>query len=105
LQGYVQFEKGKTSLAIPENAVTHLSAGESLVMVAESGQAVVKKVKLGRVFENQREVLEGLKPGEQVILNSRALSPGDRLLIQSLQAQDSRDSRKAKTPELSKTLR
>ncbi len=77
LQGYVQFDQGKTSLVIPENAVTHLSNGEGMVMVAESGQAVVKKVKLSRIIDNQREVLEGLKPGEQVVISPRALDPGD----------------------------
>lgn len=81
LQGYVQFSKGKPSLVIPENAVTHLSGGEAMVMVAEAGQAVVKRVKLGRIFDNQREVLEGLRPGEQVVSSPRALNPGDRLEV------------------------
>jgi len=85
LQGYVKFEQSKKSLVIPESSVTHLSAGEGMVMVAEAGKAVVKKVKLGRVFDNQREVLEGLKVGEQVIPSPRALNPGDRLNAQSAQ--------------------
>ena len=83
LQGYVQFNKAKTALAIPESAVTHLSAGEGMVMVAEGGKAVVKKVKLGRTFDNQRQVIKGLTPGEQVVLNARALNPGDKLDIKS----------------------
>lgn len=82
LQGYVQFEQGKTRLVIPESAVTHLSGGEGMVMVTQVGRAVVKKVKLGRIFDNQREVLQGLKPGEQVVLSPRALNPGDRLETQ-----------------------
>ena len=79
LQGYVQFSQGKTNLVIPESAVTHLSDGEGMAIAVQAGRAVVKKVKLGRVFDNQREVLEGLKPGEQVVLSPRALNPGDRL--------------------------
>jgi len=79
LQGYVQFSQGKTSLVIPENAVTHLSSGEGMVMVASAGKAVIKKVKLGRIFDNQRQVLEGLMLGEQVVPSPRALNPGDRL--------------------------
>jgi HlyD family secretion protein len=79
LQGFVQFEQGRKSLLIPESAVTHLSAGEGMVMVADAGLAVVKKVKLGRMFENQREVLEGLSVGDRVILSPRALNPGDKL--------------------------
>ncbi len=79
LQGYVQFSQGKTSLVIPESAVTHLSGGEGMVMVDSVGKAVIKKVKLGRIFDNQREVLEGLTSGEQVVPSPRALNPGDRL--------------------------
>ena len=79
LQGYVQLSRGKTRLVIPENTVTHLSGGEGMVMVAEAGRAAIRKVKLGRIFDNQREVLEGLNPGEQVVLSPRALNPGDRL--------------------------
>ena len=85
LQGYVQFERGNTSLVIPESAVTHLSGGEGMVMVAKSGRAVIKQVKLGRKFDNQREVIEGLKPGEQVVPSPRALKPGDHLEMQSTQ--------------------
>ena len=85
LQGYVQFTQGKKSLVIPESAVTHLSGGEGMVMVAEAGQAVVKRVKLGRIFDNQREVLEGLVPGQQVVPSPRALNSGDQLEIQSTQ--------------------
>lgn len=83
LQGYAQFDRGKTSLVIPESAVTHLSGGEGMVMVAEAGRAVVKKVKLGRIFDNQREVLEGLTPGEQVVRSPRTLNPNDLLKTQT----------------------
>jgi HlyD family secretion protein len=91
LQGYVQFDRGKAGLFIPEKAVTHLSGGESLVMVAEAGQAVVKPVKLGRLAGNQREVLAGLLPGDEVILSPRALNPGDRLEVQPMPTKLSQD--------------
>jgi HlyD family secretion protein len=83
LQGYVQFGEEKSSLVVPERAITHLSAGEGMVMVANGGQAVVKQVKLGRVANSQREVLAGLVPGEEVILSPRALIPGDHLQSKS----------------------
>jgi HlyD family secretion protein len=85
LQGYVQFQEGKTALTIPESAVTHLSAGEGMVMVEINGKAVVKKVKFGKTFDNKREVLAGLKPGEQVVLNARALNPGDSIISEPIQ--------------------
>lgn len=83
LQGYAEFDQGKEALVVPENAITHLSAGEGMVMVAEKGQAVVKKVQLGKIFDNQREVIEGLRTGEQVVLSPRALNPSDELKIQA----------------------
>lgn len=83
LQGYAQFDKGKTTVFIPESAVTHLSGGEGMVMVMEEGKAVVKKVKLGRTVDNQREVLAGLEPGELVVLEPRTLEPGDDLAVDS----------------------
>jgi HlyD family secretion protein len=90
LQGYVQFtDQNRTALMVPESSVTHLSAGEGMVMVAEAGKAVVKKVKLGRTFDNQRELLAGLKTGEEVVLSPRALNPGDRLEIDIPIAQQS----------------
>lgn len=79
LQGYVQFDQGRTSMVIPESAVIHLSAGEGMVMLAESGKAVVRKVKLGRTFDSQREVLDGLALGDRVVLSPRPLNPGDKL--------------------------
>lgn len=82
LQGYVEFSQNKTRVAIPEEAVTHLSGGEGMVMVAEAGKAIVKKVKVGRTFDNQREVLEGLTPGDRVVLNPRALNPGDSVAVE-----------------------
>ncbi len=81
LQGYVEFNRGNSSLVIPESAVTHLSGGEGMVMVAQDGKAVVKKVKLGRVVDNQRLVLEGLTPREQVVMTPITLKSGDRLEI------------------------
>jgi HlyD family secretion protein len=99
LQGYVQFDHGKTTLVVPESGVTHLSAGEGMVMVAKADRAVVKKVKLGRIFDNQREVLEGLTPGEQVIPSARALNPGEHLEIASPRQQRSGEEiETAKTP-------
>jgi HlyD family secretion protein len=85
LQGYVAFTQNKTNLVVPESSVTHLSAGEGMIMVAQQGKAVVKKVKLGRTVENQREVLEGLQPGEQVVIFPSGLNPGDQLHTQSVQ--------------------
>lgn len=83
LQGYARFSKSQASIIIPESSIIHLSSGESMVMVEEVGRAVVKSVKLGRKFNNNREVIEGLKQGEQLVIYPRALKPGDALEIVS----------------------
>jgi HlyD family secretion protein len=86
LQGFAQFSQGKTSLMVPESAVTHLSSGEGMVMVASTDdRAQIKKVRLGRVVNKQREILEGLSEGDRVVLTPRALNPGDKLAISSKQ--------------------
>lgn len=81
LQGYAEFGQTSVSMVIPESAVTHLSAGEGMVMVVEQGQGVIRRVKLGRRLENRREVLSGLGLGEQVVVTAKGLNPGDRLKV------------------------
>jgi HlyD family secretion protein len=80
LQGYAQFIKPKDSLLIiPESAVIYLSGGEGMVMLVNHGRAITRKVKLGRILGNQREVISGLNVGMRVVLFPRGLKPGDRL--------------------------
>ncbi len=86
LQGYAQFGQTTQSLVIQENAVTHLSGGEGLVMVAEADKPKIKQVKLGRLLDNQREILSGLKAGEQVVVSARAIKPSDRIQVEISQA-------------------
>jgi HlyD family secretion protein len=89
LQGYAIFDTNKTSLlSIPETSVTHLSAGQGIVMVIENGKAVLKQVQLGKIFDNQREVIAGLKQGEEVVLSPRALNPGDQLKVRIASIKD-----------------
>jgi HlyD family secretion protein len=79
LQGYVEFKQNKNHVTIPENAVTHLSAGEAMVMLMENGRGTLRKVQVGQRINNQREIMSGLKIGEQVVLSPSALNPGDFL--------------------------
>ncbi|NER21967.1 MAG: HlyD family efflux transporter periplasmic adaptor subunit [Symploca sp. SIO1B1] len=80
VQGYAQFKLVQNSITIPEGSVTHLSGGEGMVMVVDSGHAVVKAVKLGKKFHDLRQVLAGLEAGEPVVIHPRAINPGDLLL-------------------------
>ena len=79
LQGYVHLSKPEVGVLIPESAVVHLSAGEGMVMVVEDDRAVVRSLKLGPLKDNQRQVIDGLSPGDQVILYPNGLQPGDTI--------------------------
>nr|WP_250565417.1 efflux RND transporter periplasmic adaptor subunit [Adonisia turfae] len=79
LQGFAAFNSSQRAVQVPERAITHISEGEAMVMVIESGQAVVRQVGVGQRFDNSREIISGLEIGEQVILDPRVLQPGDRV--------------------------
>ena len=79
LQGYVQFNKEKIVLNIPEHSLLHLSGGEGMVMVLEDGYAIPRVVQVGPLLDNRREVISGLQLGDTVILNPHALKPSDRV--------------------------
>ncbi|MEM6255887.1 MAG: efflux RND transporter periplasmic adaptor subunit [Cyanobacteria bacterium P01_D01_bin.156] len=77
LQGFATFNPVQKIIRVPEQAITHVSGGDAMVMVVAAGQAVVRQVLVGQRFDNVREIISGLEIGEQVILNPRVLQPGD----------------------------
>lgn len=81
LQGFAKFSNSKKISLLPEEAIIHLSAGEGMAMVVENGEAVVKNIRLGKKFGNQRQILGGLNNNEQVILNAIEINPGDQVTI------------------------
>lgn len=67
----VQIEYGVDvdALAIPQQAVQRSDSGASEVYVVGTGnRAVLRPTRVGRVVEDHWLVLDGLKPGEQVIV-------------------------------------
>ncbi|MBP0006871.1 MULTISPECIES: HlyD family secretion protein [unclassified Roseofilum] len=79
LQGVASFQSSDSSLVIPESAVSELSGARGMVMVVESGQAILRSIELGRTYGNQREVLDGLTAGEIIVVYPQGLQPGDLL--------------------------
>ncbi len=55
------------AILLPQQAVTRSSTGDTVLVVGADNKPVPRKVKVGQAFGNQWAVLEGLKPGEQVI--------------------------------------
>lgn len=63
----VILESAPNALVVPVHAVLKSPKGESVVLVAQNGKAVMVKVKLGIVQGDRVQIVEGLEPGQQVI--------------------------------------
>lgn len=64
---------------IPSAAVLNRQ-GENIVFVAEGDQAAQRTLRIGRRYGNRLEVLEGLEPGDLLIISgTTSLSDGDRI--------------------------
>lgn len=54
-------------ILLPQQAVTRAATGDTVMVVGADNKPVPRPVKIGSAHGNQWVVLEGLKPGEQVI--------------------------------------
>ncbi|MEW6449480.1 efflux RND transporter periplasmic adaptor subunit [Leptospira sp. severe_002] len=77
----VQIEQGidPDALSVPQQAVRRNDAGGSeLFVLRDDNRAVVRPVRVGRVVDDQWLVLEGVKPGERVVVEGfQKFVPGD----------------------------
>ena len=67
----VQLEQAEVPSAIllPQQAVTIATNGATVWVVGAEGKAVIRPIKLGKAQGGQWMVLEGLQPGEQVVVD------------------------------------
>ena len=67
----VRLEQAKASngIVLPQQAVTRGSTGDSVMVVTADGKVAPRPVKIGSAQAGQWVVLEGLKAGEQVIVD------------------------------------
>ncbi len=75
----VRLEQAKAGNAIllPQQAVTRASSGDTVMVVGSDGKVAPRPVKIGNAQEGQWVVLDGLKPGEQVMVDGfQKLKPG-----------------------------
>jgi len=64
-------------ILLPQQAVTRGSQGDSVLVVAEDGSFAPRPVKVGESQDGSWVILDGLKPGEQVIVEGvMKLMPG-----------------------------
>jgi membrane fusion protein, multidrug efflux system len=75
----VRLEQAKAGNAVllPQQAVTRSAQGDTVMVVAPDGQVGPRQVKVGTSQGGQWVILEGLKPGEQVMVDGfQKLRPG-----------------------------
>ncbi|MBA2964402.1 MULTISPECIES: efflux RND transporter periplasmic adaptor subunit [Ramlibacter] len=75
----VQLEQAKAGNAIllPQQAVTRSGQGDSVMVVAPDGKVAPRPVKVGGAQNGSWVILDGLKPGEQVMVDGfQKLRPG-----------------------------
>ncbi len=75
----VRLEQARIERAIllPQQAVTRSDRGDTVLVVGEGGQVAPRTVKVGSAQNGQWVITEGLKPGEQVVVDGvQKLRPG-----------------------------
>ncbi|MBV8813928.1 MAG: efflux RND transporter periplasmic adaptor subunit [Verrucomicrobia bacterium] len=60
---------GPQSLLVPANALLFRSEGTALGVVGPDGRVRIKKIKIGRDLGGQLEIVDGISPTDQVIVN------------------------------------
>jgi membrane fusion protein (multidrug efflux system) len=61
--------QAEAGIVVPQQAVTRGSTGDSVMVVGADGKVAPRPVKIGSSVDGQWVVLDGLKPGEQVMVD------------------------------------
>jgi RND family efflux transporter MFP subunit len=64
----VVYDTKKAALLVPEEAVTELQGSYQVAVVGDDNKVSIRPVKVGERFSGMWEIIEGLKPGEKVIV-------------------------------------
>ena len=67
---------GKKSLVVPANALAAF-AGVDRVFIVKDGKAQEKRVKTGRIFDKEVEIVDGIASGDLVVVEPGDLNDGD----------------------------
>ena len=74
----IELRREENGMVLPVRAVRARASDAPFVLVVEGDQAVRREVRLGLSSDEYLEILEGLKPGAEVIL-SEEMEEGDRV--------------------------
>jgi len=61
--------RSENGLVVPQQAVTRGTSGDTVMVVGADGKVAPRPVKIGAAVNGQWVVLDGLKPGEQVMVD------------------------------------
>lgn len=77
-QVHLLLENPNPSLSVPANVLLFRSEGAAVGVVDASGKVEIRNIKIGRDFGNTLEILGGLNPTDQIIVNPPdSLNAGD----------------------------
>jgi membrane fusion protein, multidrug efflux system len=65
----IEQAQAEAGIVLPQQAVTRGNSGDTVMVVGEGGKVAPRPVKIGTSVNGQWVVLEGLKPGEQVMVD------------------------------------
>jgi membrane fusion protein, multidrug efflux system len=61
--------RAQAGIVVPQQSVTRSSTGDTVMVVAADGKVAPRTVKIGAALDGQWVVLDGLKTGEQVMVD------------------------------------
>lgn len=77
-----QLERREQVLTIPINAVMNAGGNRSVLVVSSAGKLEERSIKTGLESSSRFEVIEGLKPDDQVVVSNRSqLRPGQTVEV------------------------
>ena len=78
----VKFDVASGALLVPQRAVNELQGSYQVFVVGKDDKASVQPVKMGERMGPMWEVLEGLKPGDKVIVQGiQKVRPGSSVTV------------------------
>jgi len=102
MQVHLSTGGSRQSLILPANTLLFRSEGTMVGVVGADNKAEIKKIKIGKDLGSHLEVIEGLSPDDQVIVNpSYSLASGQPLRIRSSLNEKQKT---AATPEAKRSL-
>jgi membrane fusion protein (multidrug efflux system) len=85
-------------LVIPGNCMTFRQQGPQVGVVDDSGTVHLKSIKIGRDLGTKLEIVSGLEPDDQVIVNpSDSLTDGQKVKVDT--SQDQKQGQEEKKPQ------